>query len=186
MTTLCALLFATVSLLVAGCGPSPEAATPPAAKTSIGTEIDDTVITSRVKAALLADPDVKSFDLKVETRKGRVQLSGFVDNAGQLERARAIALAVPAVAGVDNAVTLKGERTTLGNAVDDGIITSRVKSALLADPDVKSSDVNVVTRKGAVQLSGFVNSQPQIDLVIAIARKVDGVTSVGNEMTVKN
>jgi hyperosmotically inducible periplasmic protein len=186
MTTICSFLIATISLFIAGCGPSPEAATPGVAKTSVGTEIDDTVTTSKVKAALLADPAIRSFDIKVETRKGRVQLSGFVDNAAQVERAMAITRDVQQVAGVDNAVTLKGERTTLGNKVDDGIITSRVKAALLADPDVKSGDVNVVTRKGEVQLSGFVNSQPQIDLVIAIARKVDGVTGIGNEMTVKN
>lgn len=182
----CTLLAAACSLALAGCGPSPEAATPPAARISVGTEIDDTVITSKVKAALLADPDIRSFDLKVETRKGRVQLSGYVDNAAQVERAMAVARNVPAVAGVDNAVTLKGERTTLGNAVDDGIITARVKSALLADPDVRSLDINVATRKGEVQLSGFVNSRPQIDLAVAIARKVDGVRGVGNEMSVKN
>jgi hyperosmotically inducible protein len=44
-------------------------------ETTVGTEIDDTVVTTKVKSALLADADIKSFDLKVETRKGAVQLS---------------------------------------------------------------------------------------------------------------
>jgi hyperosmotically inducible protein len=69
--------------------------------------------------------------------------------------------------------------------VDDGVITTKVKSALLADPDVKSFDIAVVTRKGGVQLSGFVDSQAQIDQALAIAGKVDGVTTVGNEMSIK-
>ena len=73
----------------------------------------------------------------------------------------------------------------MGNTVDDGIITAKVKSALLADPNVKSFDIAVVTRKGEVQLSGFVDNQAQIDQAIAIASKVEGVTRVGNEMSIK-
>ena len=73
----------------------------------------------------------------------------------------------------------------MGNTVDDGIITAKVKSALLADPNVKSFDIAVVTRKGEVQLSGFVDSQAQIDQAIDLARKVEGVASVGNEMSIK-
>jgi len=69
--------------------------------------------------------------------------------------------------------------------VDDGIITAKVKSALLADPNVKSFDIAVVTRKGDVQLSGFVDNQAQIDLAIELARKVEGVANVGNEMSIK-
>ncbi len=75
--------------------------------------------------------------------------------------------------------------TTIGTTIDDGVITTKVKSALLADPDVKSFDINVETRKGKVQLSGFANNQAQIDRAIEIARTVDGVTSVENKMSVK-
>ncbi len=56
------------------------------AKTTVGTEIDDTVVTTKVKSALLADAEIKSFDVKVETRKGAVQLSGFVDNQMSLKK----------------------------------------------------------------------------------------------------
>ena len=63
----------------------------------MGTDIDDSTITTKVKSALLADADVKSFDIKVETRKGEVQLSGFVDNQAQIDRAIAVAKGVEGV-----------------------------------------------------------------------------------------
>lgn len=177
-------LAAALSLLAAGCN-RPEETPVAAAKTTVGTEIDDTVVTTKVKSALLADADIKSFDLKVETRKGAVQLSGFVDNQAQIDRAIAATQAVEGVTSVENGITLKDGNATVGNTVDDGIITTKVKSALLADPNVKSFDIAVVTRKGEVQLSGFVDSQAQIDQAIELARKVEGVANVGNEMSIK-
>jgi hyperosmotically inducible periplasmic protein len=175
-------LAGALSMLTAGCGNSQDA---PAAKTTAGTEIDDTVVTTKVKSALLSDPDIKSFDLKVETRKGVVQLSGFVDNQAQVERAMATTAGVPGVLKIENSISLKVGSATPGNTVDDGIITTKVKSALLADPGVKSFDIAVVTRKGEVQLSGFVDNQTQIDQAVAITHKIEGVTSIGNEMSIK-
>ena len=172
-------------LICTGCNqPQPASATLPQS-TTVGTEIDDSVVTARVKSALLADPDVKSFDFKVETRKGEVQLSGFVDNLTQVDRAIAIARTVAGVKNIDNKVTLKGAATTVGNKVDDGIITATVKTALLADASIKSFDIAVATRKGEVQLSGFVDNQIQSDRAIEVARAVEGVRTVGNEMSIK-
>jgi hyperosmotically inducible protein len=177
------MLAAAASFLIAGCNRQDEPAA--AAKTTMGTEIDDTVVTTKVKSALLSDPDIKSFDLKVETRKGAVQLSGFVDNQEQVERAIAATRGVEGVLNVENAITLKSGSATVGNAVDDGIITAKVKSALLSDPGVKSADIAVATRKNEVQLSGFVDNQAQIDMAIALASKVEGVARVDNELSIK-
>jgi hyperosmotically inducible protein len=188
-TMLAALASGAALTLLAGCGDSQnadvKAASPPAVSTSVGTKIDDGVVTTRVKSALLADPDVKSFDVKVETRAGEVQLSGFVGNLAQAERAVAIARGVEGVTAVSNKMDLKGSPATVGNAVDDSIITAKIKSALLADPNVKSLDVAVVTRKGEAQLSGFVNNQDQITRVSDLARAVEGVKAVSNEMSIK-
>ena len=99
-------LAAALSLLAAGCSRQDE--TPAAsAKTTVGTEIDDTVVTTKVKSALLADADIKSFDLKVETRKGAVQLSGFVDNQAQIDQAIELARKVEGVANVGNEMSIK-------------------------------------------------------------------------------
>lgn len=179
------MLAAATTFLAAGCGNRDESKPAAAAKTTVGTEIDDTVVTTKVKSALLADSEVKSFDLKVETRKGAVQLSGFVDNQAQVDRAIATTRAVEGVKDVENAITLKTGTATVGNKVDDGITTAKVKSALLADPGVKSFDIAVVTRKGEVQLSGFVDNQTQIDQAMSLAVKVEGVTRVDNQLSIK-
>lgn len=180
-----AALAGALAVVIPGCGSRQEEPPKPVASTTVGTEVDDTVVTAKVKSALLADPDIKSLDLQVETRKGTVQLSGFVNNQTQIDRAIAATRAVSGVTNVENKLSIKEGNATMGSAIDDSVITTTVKSALLADPNVKSLDVAVITRKGEVQLSGFVNSQDQIDQVTAIARRVDGVTKVDNEMSIK-
>ena len=73
----------------------------------VGQYVDDGVITARVKAALLRDPNVSGLAVSVETHKGMVVLSGFVDNDGQLRRAQEIAAGVPGVVNVKNALVVK-------------------------------------------------------------------------------
>lgn len=155
------------------------------ARTTVGNEIDDTVVTTKVKSALLGDQDIKAFDIKVETRKGIVLLSGFVDNQSQMDRVVAVARTVEGVKGTESGMTLRDGKVTVGNKVDDSIVTAKVKSALLSDPGVKSADIAVVTSKGEVQLSGFVDSQAQIDRALVITRAVEGAQSVTNQMSIK-
>jgi hyperosmotically inducible protein len=180
-----AMLAGMMTIVVAGCNKAPETTNTPPPSMSVGTEIDDSVVTTRVKAALLADEVVRSFEFKVETRKGVVQLSGFVANQVQIDRAIAVTREVRGVKSIENNVSLKGEATTIGNEVDDGIITAQVKAALLANENIKSLDIGVKTRKGEVQLSGFVNNLGQIDQAIEVTRGIKGVRSVSNEMSVK-
>lgn len=182
------LMAASAGLLtgfVLGCSQSTDSASAPPASTTIGTEIDDSVVSAQVKSALLADVNVNGFDFKIATHKGEVQLSGFVDNQTQLDRAIAVTQAVPGVKTIDNKVSLKGAASTIGNKVDDGILTTQVKAALLGDVSIKSLDIAVVTRQGVVQLSGFVNNQSQIDRAIEVVQRIAGVSSVNNEMSVK-
>ena len=175
---------------VAACGKSDEKAAPPAtpqteSKTTVGTEIDDAAITTKVKSALMADADVKGSDIKVETNKGVVQLSGFVDNQGQMDRAIAVTKGVEGVKSVDNKMNVKTTETTVGEKIDDSIITTKVKAALMGESGIKSSDIGVVTRDGQVQLSGFVENQTQIDRATEVAKGVEGVKNVLNEMSIK-
>jgi hyperosmotically inducible protein len=183
-----ALTAALACILVAsvtGCGRNVDSAANPVPATTVGTDIDDSVVTSSVKAALLADPDIKSFDLKVETRKGEVLLSGFVDNQSQIDRATSATHVVSGVKSIQNNLIIKGAPTTVGNKVDDGIITSKIKAALLGDPNIKSFDIAVVTRKDEVLLSGYVDNRSQMDRAVEIARSVEGVRLVSNEMSIK-
>jgi len=180
-----AALATVLSVVVAGCNKTPDVTGAPPPSTTIGTEIDDSVVTAKVKSALLADEIVRSLEFKVETRKGEVQLSGFAANQVQIDRAIEVTRGVPGVKTIDNKMSLKGAATTVGNEIDDGIITTQVKAALLADAYVKSADIAVTTRKGEVQLSGFVNNQDQIDRAIEVARGVKGVRMVDNQTSIK-
>ena len=173
------------ALLVSGCNRQEPAAAVAPATTTVGTEIDDTVVTTKVKSALMGDQEIKPFDIKVETRKGVVLLSGFVDSQSQMDRAIAVARAVEGVKGTESGMTLRDGKVSVGNKVDDSIVTARVKSALLSDPAVKSADIAVVTSKGEVQLSGFVDSQAQIDRALAVTRAVEGTQSVANQLNIK-
>lgn len=176
---------ALVTLGACNKAPEPEAATLLASPMTLGNQVDDTVITSSVKSALLADDLVKGMDLQVQTRKGVVQLSGFVDSQAQIDQALMLTRAVAGVTDIENGVTLKGGATTVGGTIDDATITGRVKTALMADPDIKSFDISVVTHKGEVQLTGFVNSQMQIDRARTLAVAAEGATGVKNELMVK-
>jgi len=72
-----------------------------------------------------------------------------------------------------------------GEYVDDSVITAKVKAEIFQDDSLKSSEINVETFKGVVQLSGFVNSQADINRAVEVAGSVKGVTSVKNAMRVK-
>lgn len=72
-----------------------------------------------------------------------------------------------------------------GEYVDDAVITTKVKAAIFNEPTLKSAEINVETFKGAVQMSGFVNSQADINKAVELARGVKGVASVKNDMRLK-
>ena len=76
-------------------------------QTSTGEHIDDTVITTKVKTELANDNFLKSFKISVETRKGIVDLSGFVDSQYAVDQAGRIARGVEGVKSVDNALIVK-------------------------------------------------------------------------------
>lgn len=72
-----------------------------------------------------------------------------------------------------------------GEFVDDSVITTKVKAAILKEPSLKSTEIKVETFKGEVQLSGFVSSQSDINRAVEVARDVNGVKSVKNDMRLK-
>jgi len=84
-------------------------------------------------------------------------------------------LAVTLVSAVGCASTSTKEGT--GEYVDDSVITTKVKAAIFNEPTLKSAEINVETFKGVVQLSGFVNSQADINKAVEVTRSVKGVTS---------
>src|SRR5512139_2910344 len=72
-----------------------------------GEYIDDTVITTKVKAALVEDPLTKALEIKVKTFKGEVQLSGFVSSRAEANRAIELARGVKGVTSVKDDMEIK-------------------------------------------------------------------------------
>jgi len=74
---------------------------------STGEYVDDSVITTKVKSLLAADDFLKSFEISVETYKGTVQLSGFVDSQKAIDKAVEITRGVKGVKSVKNNLSVK-------------------------------------------------------------------------------
>jgi hyperosmotically inducible protein len=76
-------------------------------KHTTGAVMDDSALTAKVKSALIEDPRTKAGDIKVETRDGVVQLSGFVANEAQKAAAGSVAMAVSGVKNVSNGLAVR-------------------------------------------------------------------------------
>ena len=100
-----------------------------------------------------------------------------------LNRILAVLAALAMAVTLGCASTSRSEGT--GEYVDDTVITAKVKTAILGESTLKSSEINVETFKGVVQLSGFVNSQSDVNRAVVVAKNVNGVKSVKNDMRVK-
>ncbi len=72
-----------------------------------------------------------------------------------------------------------------GEYFDDSMVTTKVKAAILADSRLKMMDITVTTFKGAVQLSGFVDSTAVATRAVQVVRTVKGVKVVNNSLVVK-
>lgn len=74
---------------------------------SSGEYVDDSVITTKVKAAIFEEPTLKTLQIEVKTYKGEVQLSGFVDSAQSVNKAGEVARSVKGVTKVNNDLIVK-------------------------------------------------------------------------------
>ena len=95
-------------------------------------------------------------------------------------------------ANVESAAAAKKElvaaapkKESASEYVDDAVVTAKIKGDILKEPSLKSTEINVETYKGVVQLSGFVRSKADIDKAVQVARGVKGAASVKNDMIVK-
>jgi osmotically-inducible protein OsmY len=92
--------------------------------------------------------------------------------------ALALAAAIPACSAIEG-------RQSAGQYVDDASITTKVKAAFVADEQLKARQISVETFNRTVQLSGFVDSSAEKTKATDVARKVEGVQSVKNDIVVR-
>lgn len=162
----------------------------------VGNFMDDSAITAKVKAALVDHDNIKSTDISVKTDQKVVTLSGFVESQAQAEEAVKVAKGVEGVTSVSDKLHVRDAKEgslhvrdakegSVKGYAGDTATTSEIKAKLLADDIVPSRHVKVETTDGVVQLSGTVDSQAQSDRAESIAKAVDGVKSVKNDLKTK-
>lgn len=152
----------------------------------VGNFMDDSSITAKVKAALVDHDSIKSTDISVKTEKKVVTLSGFVISQQQAEEAVKVAKGVEGVTSVSDKLHVRDSKSqSMKGYAGDTATTSEVKAKLLADDVVPSRHIKVETTDGVVQLSGNVESAAQSERAESIAKAIDGVKSVKNDIKVK-
>lgn len=99
---------------------------------------------------------------------------------------KTLILALAAVAvGLGGCNVMRGQQG-VGEYADDAALTARVKAALLDNESVKGTDINVNVYQGKVQLSGFADSSAEKSTAERVARSVDGVRGVENNIELKD
>ena len=149
--TLVALIASGALLSVAACSSTRTQRAP-------GEQVDDAALLTSVKSALVSNPVTEAGEINVDVNRGTVKLSGFVDTQEEKSKAGDVARGVDGVQTVQNDIAVKKENSSTGEVIDDSVLTAKVKTALIESSDTKAHQINVETKQGVVQLSGFVDS----------------------------
>jgi hyperosmotically inducible protein len=151
---------------------------------TVGEEIDDATITTKIEAKLTGDPDVSAFNVDVDTNDGVVRLSGEVEKAEAKAEAEKLARDTEGVRRVINDITV-GEGRGAGDRLSDTEITTKIKAKITGDGDLSPFNINVDTKEGVVTLRGTVKSMESKQEAERIARETSGVKSVENMLQVE-
>jgi osmotically-inducible protein OsmY len=147
-------------------------------------QASDSVITGRVGRRLTADPDVKRYEIDVDTLDGVVYLRGKVDSQTMKASAERLARNTDGVRQVVN--ELKVDPNREGDLNDGDIaIKARVGTALSGDDDVRRVNIDVDVLDGIVTLSGVVHNETERAEAERVAREQEGVRDVKNELKVE-
>src|ERR671913_229453 len=180
-----------------------------AATSSTGEKITDAWILTKVKAQFVGEDALENSDINVDVRNNVVILKGTVASQAGKARAVAIARATEGVTRVQDSLRVgaAAKRTTdpdstaargaapvageareeargAGQAVNDGWITTKVKSSFVGVDALEGSDINVDTNNHVVTLRGTVASAAGRARAVSLAKQVEGVKSVKDELTI--
>ncbi|MBU1340283.1 MAG: BON domain-containing protein [Proteobacteria bacterium] len=178
------------SLILAGCAPAVvggaafggyKSATD---KRSIGTMVDDTIISTTVKSNMISDEFVKALHIDVDVLNGVVYLIGVVESSSQKRMAADIARGVDGVRRVENQLLVG--KTSAGQILDDTILTSKIRTELIKDPDIRSTNIDIDTNNNVVTLTGIVQSQKEKDRVLYVVQKVAGNREIVDNLSAGN
>ena len=153
---------------------------PALADKTTGQMVDDSIIQGEVKAKLIAEDVMGGMGVNLETRKGVVQLGGFVDDAEKGKQLAELAATVEGVKKVDNQLHAKGGERSAGRAIDDGVATPRVKTAIASADLGDGVTINIDTYNGVMLLTGFADTAASKQRAGELAAADDNVEDVIN------
>jgi hyperosmotically inducible protein len=181
-----ALLLLVLTALIAWPAASPAQSPAPAeSKGGPGQEIKDSWITSKTKTVLVTDKRVKARRIKVETQQGVVTLRGKVASGEERNAAEEITKGIDGVKGVRNTLEIVPEAKRKALDAKDDEVTKAVRDRLEADEQLKGASIRVRADNGMVTLMGTVRDARAKERAVAVARKVQGVRAVRNELQLK-
>ena len=151
---------------------------------TVGEEIDDATITTKIEAKMTEDPSVSAFNVDADTNEGVVRLSGTVETAAAKAEAEKLARNTEGVKRVINEIKI-GERD-MGDRMSDTEITTKIKAKITGDGDLSPFNINVDTKDGVVTLRGAVKSAHSKAEAERIAKDTTGVKSVHNMLEVES
>ena len=174
----------------------------PAKKGRSDQPIDDSVITTKVKSLFVKDKQVRARNIEVKTVNGVVELSGTAESKQEASRAASIARKVKGVKSVKNDLQVSAKPTASAREkmsdkdrpattkrsdqpVEDSVITTKLKALFVKDKDVSFRTIEVKTVNGVVHLGGTAKSKQESDKAVSMARNIQGVKSVKNDIRVQ-
>jgi len=159
-------------------------------KSDLPAENSDGWVGMKVKTALLFHRNVNAFKTEVGVKDGVVTLKGEASSQAQKDLAGEYAKDVDGVKDVKNEMTLAkvpdNGGQTLREKIDDASITAQVKVALLFHRSTSAISTKVATSYGVVTVSGIAKNDAEKTLVSKLVNDIKGVTSVVNNMTIKD
>jgi hyperosmotically inducible periplasmic protein len=145
-----------------------------------GQVIDDVTVTAAVKSRLAWSKYIDGQTVNVETKAGRVTITGMIANSEAKESAGRLAMGTRGVISVSNQLMINNKSATRDTSqkISDSWITTKVKSTFLYSRNVSGSDIEVKTLDGVVTLKGKVDSGAERALAIELVQNLRGVKSV--------
>jgi osmotically-inducible protein OsmY len=163
-------------LFAAGAGGS--AAYTASQERTIGNAIDDTTITTKINAGLVATSATLFTAVDVNCVNGRVMLTGVVSTPEQREQAGQVARDVRGVREVINEIQIGGGGFI--RSADDALVSSKLRTKLIGDKEVASRNYDISTVNGVIYVFGIARNQAELDRVLNYARSISGVQRVVN------
>ena len=151
---------------------------------SLGTMVDDSIISATVKIKMISDNSVKARQIDVDVLNGVVYLIGLVGSSSQKKMATDIAKGIKGVRRVENQLVIG--KTDVNQISNDIILTSKIRIQLLKDMDIRSTNIDVDTYNNIITLTGIVKSKKEKKKTLVIVQKVGGDRKIVDNLAVGN